>query len=93
MLDGVELLQSPRLAALSQMIISKLLCLHFPPVASLTWCHCMPQQEYGCPLKKKENDTVGLIRLNHRGTVVSTLPLGNQLKLYIGLFLICKYLF
>jgi len=54
----------------------------------------MPQQELDALLREVEKDTVGLIRLNHRGAVVSTLPLGNPLKkLYIGLFLIYRFLF
>lgn len=67
------------MAALSQMINSKL----FFPDSHLMLLRVVPLhtlRDVDALLTEVENDTVGLIRPNHRGTVVSTLPLNYHLE-------------
>lgn len=67
------------MAALFQMINSKL----FFSDSHLMLSSVVPWptlRDVDALLTEVENDTVGLIRPHHRGTVVSTLPLNNHLE-------------
>ena len=88
----VECLWVLRLAALSQIVNSKLFSPCVPPDA-VQGVPLHSSAGIGCSFKEVENDTVGLTWLNYRRTLVSTLPLCNHLKKsYVWLFVICRFL-
>lgn len=43
----------------------------------------MPQQELDTLLKEVESDTVGLIRLNHRGIILRSLMFVSNLQIFV----------